>query len=159
MVRVERYSLDEVRDPKLAAALKRWYQLCGSGGLYPRDELGFGKLIGSPEVMNGRSAVIATDVDDPLNYVIAYYGGEFNVYENRNLVARRFCDFPDRESAEAMVRCHREAVEAREPLAHRIVAPFGGVDVHYDRLILPTVNKDNRIDRLITLSEELSRDL
>ena len=159
MVRVQRHTLAEVRSPKLEAALKRWYQLCGSGGLYPRDDLGFGVLIGSPEIMNGRSAVVATDVDDPLNFVVAFYGGEFNVYENKSLVARRFRDFPDRGPAEAMVRCYLEAISERQPTAHRIAGSFGGVDLTYDRLILPTINKDGVVDRLVTLSEEVSREL
>ncbi|HZD26137.1 MAG TPA: hypothetical protein VE631_07740, partial [Alphaproteobacteria bacterium] len=137
--------------------LRRWFQLCGESGLYPRERLGFGLLVGTPEVMNGRSGVVACDTDDPLNFVIAYYGNDFKVYDGKSLVATRFCDLPDRDVAEVAVGCYMEAIKERKPIAHRMHATFGGVAVSYDRLILPTVNGENQIDRLVTVSRELTR--
>jgi hypothetical protein len=107
--------------------------------------------------MNGRSGVVATDMDDPLNYVIAFYGSDFNVYDNKSFVATRFRDLPDQEIAQVLVGCYREAITARRPIAHRIEADFDGTRVSYDRLILPTVNQQGKIDRLVTLSQELER--
>lgn len=157
MVRVEPLRLTDIRDDKLDLALKRWFQLCGDGGLYPREELGFGLLVGTPEIMNGRSGVVATDADDPINFVIAFYGGEFDVYDGKSLVARRFRDLPDRDVAEAAVRCYVEAIEARQPIAHHLEGNFDGLVVTYNRVILPTVNSEGKVDRLITLSQEVSR--
>ena len=94
MVRVEHIALEKVQDPKLGSALKRWYQLCGQGGLYRREELGFGPLVGAPEILNGRSSVVATDADDPINYVFAFFGDDFAVYDDRNFVARRLAEIP-----------------------------------------------------------------
>ncbi|MDP6342341.1 MAG: hypothetical protein QF491_02325 [Alphaproteobacteria bacterium] len=156
-MRVERLSLEEVREPKLELALRRWHQLCGNGGLYRREEMGFGPLVGAPEILNGRSAVIATDTDDPQNYVIAFFGDEFNVYGDKNFVARRLCELPDPDLVEVIIKCYAEAIAAREPIAHRISASFDGTTITYDRLILPTINKAGKIDRLVTLSTEVSR--
>ena len=128
-----------------------------SGGLYQREELGFGPLVGAPEILNGRSSVIATDADDPLNYVFAFFGGEFDVYDDQNFVARRMRDVPDRDVMNVIITCYGEAMAARGPLAHRISGTFDGVEITYDRIIFPTVNKANKIDRLITLSAEISR--
>jgi hypothetical protein len=157
MVRVDPLQLSDIRDEKLDAALKRWYQLCGECGLYPREQLGFGTLVGTPEIMNGRSGVVATDADDPLNYVIAFYGGDFDVYDGKSLVAQRFKDLPDQDIAQAAARCYVEAITERKPIAHRLEGIFDGVTVAYDRVILPTVNLGGRIDRLITVSQEISR--
>jgi len=157
MVNVEHIALEKIADQELVVALKRWYQLCGQGGLYQRDALGFGPLVGAPEILNGRSAVLAADVDDPMNYVFAFFGGDFNVYEDRNFVARRLHDIPDKDMTDAFITCFSEAILARKPLAHRIAGTFGGVDVTYDRIIFPTVNKAGKVDRLITLSTEINR--
>ena len=124
MVRVEHIALEKVQGPKLEVALKRWYQLCGHGGLYRREELGFGPLVGAPEILNGRSSVIATDADDPVNYVFAFFGDDFNVYDDRNFVARRMYDIPDKDIMQIIVTCFSEAIEARGPLAHRISGCF-----------------------------------
>ncbi len=128
-----------------------------SGGLYQREELGFGPLVGAPEILNGRSSVIATDADDPLNYVFAFFGGEFDVYDDQNFVARRMRDVPDRDVMNVIITCYGEAMAARGPLAHRISGTFDGVEITYDRIIFLTVNKADKIDRLITLSAETSR--
>lgn len=157
MVSVEHIALEKIQNPKLVAALKRWYQLCGQGGLYRREELGFGPLVGAPEILNDRSSVLATDVDDPMDYVFAFYGGGFNIYDDRNFVARRLRDIPDQEMIEIFITCFAEAIAARAPLAHRICGTFDGVDIIYDRIIFPTINKANIVDRLITLSTEISR--
>jgi hypothetical protein len=157
MVRVEHIGLAEIRDPKLGDALERWYQLCGQGALYRREELGFGPLVGAPEILNGRSSVVATDADDPMNYVFAFFGGDFNVYDNSNFVARRMHELPDKDVVQVIVTCFQEAMAAREPLAHRIIGNFGGIDLSYNRIIFPTVNKLDKIDRLVTLSAEIER--
>jgi len=127
-----------------------------SGGHYQREELGFGPLVGAPEILNGRSSVIATDADDPLNYVFAFFGGEFDVYDDQNFVARRMRDVPDRDVMNVIITCYGEAMAARGPLAHHISGTFDGVEITYDRIIFPTVNKADKIDRLITLSVEIS---
>lgn len=157
MVRVEHIGLEKVRDPLLGAALERWYQLCGRGGLYRREELGFGPLVGAPEILNGRSSVVATDADDPMNYVFAFFGGDFHVYDDRNFVARRMHEIPDKDVTQVIITCFSEAIAAREPLAHHIVGSFDGVEISYDRIIFPTVNKADNIDRLVTLSAEIER--
>jgi hypothetical protein len=157
MVRVDPIRIADIRDEKLTVALRRWHQLCGEDGIYPREKMGFGLIVGTPEIMNGRSGVVATDMDDPLNYVIAFYGSDFNVYDNKSFVATRFRDLPDQEIAQVLVGCYREAITARRPIAHRIEADFDGTRVSYDRLILPTVNQQGKIDRLVTLSQELER--
>lgn len=157
MVRVEHIPLEKIQDEKLVVALKRWHQLCGQGGLYQREELGFGPLVGAPEILNGRSAVIAADADDAINYVFAFFGGDFNVYDDRNFVARRLFDIPDKDIMEAFINCFGEAIQARAPLAHRISGTFDGVAITYDRIIFPTINKVSAVDRLITLSTEISR--
>ena len=123
-----------------------------SGGLYQRKEPGFGPLVGAPEILNGRSSVIATDADDPLNYVFAFFGDDFNVYDDRNFVARRMDDIPDKDIMAVIINCFGEAIEARGPLAHRITGNFDGIEITYDRIIFPTVNKAGRVDRLVTLS-------
>ncbi|MBT3534896.1 MAG: hypothetical protein HN478_13515 [Rhodospirillaceae bacterium] len=157
MVSVKNIALEKVRGPELGTALSRWYQLCGHGGLYRREDLGFGPLVSAPEILNGRSSVIATDADDPGNYVISFYGGDFNVYDDQNFVARRLRELPDKDAVEAVIACYGEAIEAREPLAHHIIGTFGGINVAYDRIIFPTINKANKVDRLVTLSYEISR--
>ncbi len=157
MVSVEHIALEKVQNPKLVVALKRWYQLCGQGGLYRREELGFGPLVGAPEILNGRSSVLATDADDPMNYVFAFFGGDFNVYDDRNFVARRLRDIFDQDMMKVFITCFAEAIAARTPMAHRISGTFDGVDVTYDRIIFPTINKASSVDRLITLSTEISR--
>jgi hypothetical protein len=119
--------------------------------------MGFGLIVGTPEIMNGRSGVVATDADDPLNYVIAFYGSDFNVYDGKSFVATRFCDFPDQEIAKVAVACYQEAITERKPIAHRLEARFDDVTVRYDRIILPTINQSGKVDRLITLSQELDR--
>ena len=88
-----------------------------SGGLYQREELGFGPFVGAPEILNGRSSVIATDADDPLNYVFAFFGGEFDVYDDQNFVARRMRDVPDRDVMNIIITCYGEAMAARGSLA------------------------------------------
>ena len=157
MVRVEHIALDKVQDPMLGIALQRWYQLCGHGVLYRREELGFGPLVGAPEILNGRSSVVATDADDPLNYVFAFYGDDFNVYDDRNFVARRLREMPEQDLLKVIVTCFGEAITAREPLAHRISGKIDAVELTYDRVIFPTVNKSGGVDRLVTLSAEISR--
>ncbi len=157
MVNVEHIALEKIRDQHLVAALKCWYQLCGQGGLYQREALGFGPLVGAPQILNGRSAVLAVDAEDPMNYVFAFFGGDFNVYDDRNFVARRLHEVPDKDVTCALITCFREAISAREPLAHRIAGTFDGIDVTYDRIIFPTVNKADNVDRLITLSIEINR--
>ncbi len=157
MAKIENICLEKVVDPDLVLALKRWYQLCGKGGLYRREELGFGPLVGAPEILNGRSSVVATDADDPMNYVFAFFGGDFNVYDDRNFVARHLRDLPDEDITAAIISCYGEAIEARAPLAHRIEGVFDGIDLVYDRIILPTINKAGKIDRLVTLSTEICR--
>jgi hypothetical protein len=157
MVKVEHIALEKVQAPKLVTGLKRWFQLCGHGGLYQREELGFGPLVGAPEILNGRSSVIATDADDPLKFIFAFFGGEFNVYDDQSFVARRMRDVPDRDVMRVLITCFGEAMQARGPLAHRISGTFDGVEVLYDRIIFPTVNKADKVDRLITLSDEISR--
>ena len=89
---VEHIALEKVENPKLVVALKRWCRLCGQGEFYRREELGFGPLVGTPEILNGRSLMLATGADDPMNYVFAFFGGDFNVYDDRNFVARRLRD-------------------------------------------------------------------
>ena len=157
MVKVKHIALEKIKDEALVIALKRWYQLCGQGGLYQREALGFGPLVSAPEILNGRSAVLAADVDDPRNYVFAFFGGDFNVYDDRNFVARRLHDIPDKEMMDTFITCFGEAISAREPLAHRIVGNFAGIEVTYDRIIFPTVNKAGNVDRLVTLSTEIKR--
>jgi hypothetical protein len=157
MVRVDPIRIADIRDEKLTVALRRWHQLCGEDGLYPREQMGFGLIVGTPEIMNGRSGVVATDADDPLNYVIAFYGSDFNVYDGKSFVATRFRDFPDQEIAQAVVGCYREAITERKPIAHRLEAKFDDTVVSYDRVILPTINQSGKVDRLITLSQELER--
>jgi hypothetical protein len=157
MVRVEHIALEKIQDPMLGIALQRWYQLCGQGGLYRREELGFGPLVGAPEILNGRSSVVATDAEDPLNYVFAFYGDAFHVYDDRNFVARRLRELPDQDVVKVIIACFGEAIEAREPIAHRIAGSFDDTNITYDRIIFPTVNRSNTIDRLVTLSTEVSR--
>ena len=157
MVRVEHIALEKIQDPKLGSALTRWYQLCGQGGLYRREELGFGPLVGAPEILNGRSSVVATDADDPMNYVFAFFGDDFNVYDDRNFVARRLAEIPDQDIMKVIINCFGEAIEARAPLAHRITGNFDGIEVTYDRIIFPTINKASAVDRLVTLSAEIER--
>ncbi len=157
MMRVEHIALEKIRRPKLVEALQCWYRLCGTGGLYRREELGFRPLVATPEILNGRSSVITADEDNPLSYVFAYYGGDFNVYEDRNFAAQRLQDIPDWDVVRVIITCLGEAIEARAPLAHRISGNFGGVEITYDRIIFPNVNKANVIDRFVTLSEEVSR--
>ncbi len=157
MVRVEHIALEKIQDPMLGTALQRWYQLCGQGGLYRREELGFGPLVGAPEILNGRSSVVATDADDPLNYVFAFYGDDFNVYDDRSFVARRLREIPEQDVVTVIASCFSEAITAREPLAHRISGVFNSIDITYDRIIFPTVNKSGGVDRLVTLSAEISR--
>ncbi len=157
MVRVENIALEKIQDPMLGTALQRWYQLCGQGGLYRREELGFGPLVGAPEILNGRSSVVATDADDPLNYVFAFYGDDFNVYDDRSFVARRLREIPEQDVVKVIAACFSEAITAREPLAHRISGSFNSIDLIYDRIIFPTANKSGNVDRLVTLSAEISR--
>ena len=54
-----------------------------------------------------------------------------------------------------ILTCFTEAIEARGPMAHRISGIFDGVDITYDRLIFPTINKASTVDRLVTLSDEI----
>ena len=157
MVKVEHIALEKIEDEELEVALKRWYQLCGQGGLYQREALGFGPLVSAPEILNGRSAVLAADVDDPKNYVFAFYGGDFDVYDDRTFVARRLHDLPETDMMDTFITCFAEAISARAPLAHRITGTFSGIEVTYDRIIFPTINKAGNVDRLITLSTELNR--
>lgn len=157
MVKIEHIALEKIADQNLILALKRWYQLCGQSGLYRREELGFGPLVGAPEILNGRSSVVAADADDPMNFVFAFFGDDFGVYDDRNFVARRLHEIPDKDIISAIITCFTEAIEARAPLAHRIEGAFGGVDITYDRIIFPTVNKIGKVDRLVTLSTELNR--
>ncbi|MDA1101667.1 MAG: hypothetical protein O2967_22125 [Proteobacteria bacterium] len=157
MVKVKNISLEKIADPDLVLALKRWYQLCGKGGLYRREELGFGPLVGAPEILNGRSSVVAADADDPMNYVFAFFGGDFNVYDDRNFVARYLHDIPDKDVMATIITCYAEAIEARAPLAHRIDGIFDGINLTYDRIIFPTINKAGKVDRLVTLSTEIRR--
>jgi len=156
MADVNHIRLDEIRDPMLVSALRRWFQICGEGGLYPREELGFGLLVGTPEVMNGHSAVFATDTGEPLDFLIAYYGSDLDPYNGRSLVAQRLRNLPDRDVAEAAAACCCTALTARQPIAHRFTGNFQGMQRTYDRLILPTVNAAGQIDRLIHIYHEIS---
>jgi|TARA_B110000196_G_scaffold250329_1_gene219591 hypothetical protein len=113
MMSVEHIALEKVENPKLVVALKRWCRLCGQGEFYRREELGFGPLVGTPEILNGRSLMLATGADDPMNYVFAFFGGDFNVYDDRNFVARRLRDTPDQDMMKVFITCFAEAITAR----------------------------------------------
>lgn len=149
--------LDRVQHPRLKAALRAWEELTESQGFYDRGRRGFGPLLAKPELMNERSAVIVCEGEDPMGYLFAYYGGGFGLYKDKSFVAQRFSDIPDREGARMLATAYAEAIRRRQPMAHRIQGSFGGETVVYDRLILPTVGADGRVDRLITLSVELER--
>lgn len=157
MVRVERIRLADLRKGRLTTALDRWQQLCGADRIYPREELGFGLLIATPEIMNGHSLVIDTSTDRPIDFVIAFYGSDLEFYEGRSLVAHRFRDLPDQDVAEAAVAAYDEAISERQPIAHRVRAGFGHQTFEYDQLILPTKNEFGKIDRLVTVIEERVR--
>ena len=157
MVNVEHIALEKIRGPKLESAISRWYELCGHGGMYRREELGFGPLVGAPEILNGRSTVITTDADDPRNFVISYYGGDFNVYDQQNFVARRIRDIPEKDVVDVIVECFSEALKAQGPLVHRIDGEFDGQNIVYDRIIFPIINRNDVVDRLLTFSHEISR--
>lgn len=150
-------SLERVETPRLRAALAAWEELTDSSGCYDRGRRGFGPLLAKPELMNDRSSVIVVEGDDPLDYLFAYYGGGFGLYKDKNFVAQRLRDIPDRDALEAVIAAYRGVIESRRPAAHRVQASFGGVAVTYERLILPTVGEDGEVDRLITLSVELER--
>lgn len=149
--------LARVEHPRLKAALRAWEELTENRGFYDRSRRGFGPLLAKPELMNERSAVIVCEGDDPMDYLIAYYGGGFGLYKDKSFVAQRMRDIPDPDAILHMVAAYKDAIRDRRPLYHRISGPFGGVDVTYDRLILPTVGETGGVDRLITLSAELER--
>lgn len=149
--------LSRVDHPRLKAALRAWDELTEGRGYYDRSRRGFGPLLAKPELMNDRSAVIVCESDDPLEYLIAYYGGGFGLYKDVSLVARRMRDLPDRDAVLHMVAAYKDVIRARRPLAHRVFGKFGGIAVTYDRLVLPTVGDNGEVDRLITLSAELER--
>jgi hypothetical protein len=155
--RVSPLPLDRLQHPRLRAALQAWDELTERSGCYDRGRRGFGPLLAKPELMNDRSSVIVCEGDDPLDYLFAYYGGGFGLYRDKNFVAQRLRDIPDQDALEAVVAAYRGVIESRQPAAHRVQASFGGVAVTYDRLILPTVGEDGQVDRLITLSVELER--
>jgi|GEM_PF-1169047 len=156
MADVNPIRLEEISGAPLVKALRRWYELCGPSGLFPREEHGFGTLVGTPEVMNGHSAVIATDVGEPLDFLFAYYGSELDAYQGQSLVAQRFRNLPDRDVATAAAECSAAALTARQPIAHRVAGTIEGQLRRYDRLILPTVNAKGQIDRLILVIHELA---
>lgn len=150
-------SLERIDHPRLKAALRAWDELTEKRGFYDRSRRGFGPLLAKPELMNERSAVIVCEAEDPLEYLIAYYGGGFGLYRDKSFVAQRMRDIPDREAVLQMVDGYKDAIRDRRPLAHRVSGRFGGVDVTYDRLVLPTVGEGGQVDRLITLSAERER--
>ena len=158
MADVNAIRLEDISDPMLVAALRRWYEMCGPSGLFPREQHGFGMLVGAPEVMNGHSAVIATDVGEPLDFLFAYYGSDLNAYKGQSLVAKRFRTLPDKDVATAAAECSAAALTARQPIAHRVAGIIEGQVRRYDRLILPTVNARGQIDRLILVIHELAAD-
>ena len=149
--------LDQLKSPRLKAALKAWNEVTEGRGYYDRSQRGFGPLLAKPELMNERSTVIVCEAEDPLDYLIAYYGGGFGLYKDKSFVARRMRDIPDRNATLEMIAGYKDAIARRCPLAHRVSANFGGVSVVYDRLVLPTVSTDGTVDRLLTLSVELER--
>ena len=53
-------------------------------------------------------------------------------------------DIPDREAVLEMIAGYKDVIRERRPLAHRVTGRFGGVDVVYDRLVLPTVTRTAR---------------
>lgn len=155
--RVAPLPLERVQNPRLRAALQAWGELTENSGCYDRGRRGFGPLLAKPELMNDRSSVIVCEGEDPLDYLFAYYGGGFGLYKDKNFVAQRLRDIPDRDAAEAVIAAYRGVIESRRPAAHRVQASFGGVALTYERLILPTIGEDGQVDRLITLSVELER--
>ncbi len=155
--RVTSLPLDRLPHRRLQAALKAWEELTEDRGYYDRSRRGFAPLLAKPELMNERSTVIVCEADDPLDYLIAYYGGGFGLYRDKCFVAQRMRDIPDREAVLEMIAGYEDVVRERRPLAHRVTGRFGGVDVVYDRLVLPTVNENGEVDRLITVSAELDR--
>jgi hypothetical protein len=66
-------------------------------------------------------------------------------------------DVSDRDVMNVIFTCYGEAMAARGPLAHRFSTTFDDVEITYDQIIFLTVNKADKIDRLITLSAEISR--
>ncbi len=149
--------LDRLQHRRLQAALKAWDDLTESCGYYDRSRRGFAPLLAKPDLMNERSTVIVCEADDPLDYLIAYYGGGFGLYKDKSFVAQRMRDIPDRQAVLEMIAGYKDAIAERRPVAHRVSGNFGGVGVTYDRLVLPTVGEDGKVDRLITLSVELER--
>jgi hypothetical protein len=143
--------------PRLRAALTSWEELTDGRGYFDRSRRGLAPLLGSTELVNERSTIIVCEADDPLDYLIAYYGGGFGLYEDRSFVGQRMRDVPDRETVLQMIAGYQDVIRARRPLAQRIAGRFGAIDVVYDRLILPAVNGNGEVDRLITVSAELER--
>jgi hypothetical protein len=149
--------LNQLQHRRLQAALRAWEELTESNGFYDRSRRGFAPLLAKPELMNERSTVIVCEAEDPLDYLIAYYGGGFGLYKDKSFVAQRMRDIPDRDAVLEMIAGYEEVIREKRPRAHRVSGRFGGVDVTYDRLILPTVGESGEVDRLITLSAELER--
>lgn len=143
--------------PRLRAALMSWEELTEGSGCFDRSRRGFAPLLAKSDLMNERSTVIVCEADDPLDYLIAYYGGGFGLYNDKSFVAQRMRDIPDREAVLEMIAGYQDVIRERRPLAHRVTGRFGGIDVVYDRLVLPTVNEDGEVDRLITISVELGQ--
>ncbi len=124
--------------------------LCGQER-YDVEDRGVQPLL---PLLNYRSTIVHVGGgDDPMEWIIQYFSGDFGVYQDRSYVGMRINSIPDTDARTAVYASIQQVVRQQVPIAHRIITAMGKQDVAYEKVGLPLF-RNGEVEKVVTVSRD-----
>lgn len=150
VTKTERLPLEAVDHPLLLGALKSWLEITGAEHAYQYADVV--PLLHKDGIFLPSSTFILVEGKDVRNYIMAYFGPGFGIFDGVNLTGRAVGDFPDPSYIDAIEPAWTDVVESGEIAYHRVRTYLDNKRIDYLRLIMPCTEKDGRVTAFVTTS-------
>ena len=134
----------DVSNQTLSFLRSYWLERCGEGGLPPSrdiDALELAPALGY--------VMLLEPIDGGSDFLYRVYGSRIVDYSRTEMTGKRVWDIPSPMVAAYFVATYGAACRRREPLFSFHRARLEQFYAHWERLILPFVDEDGVVDRLL----------
>lgn len=148
-ISIEIHLTDIGKDLKIV--FDSWQRILCDQDRYDVEDRGVKPLL---PLLNYRSTIVHVGGgDDPMDWIIQYFSGDFGVYQDRSYVGLRINAIPDTDARAAIYASIQQVVQRQEPIAHRIITAMGKQDVAYEKIGLPLF-RNGKVEKVVTVSRD-----